>query len=348
MKNRTSRAMSRLASRAIAVGAAAAVVFTGACAPGGGGNSGGGGGGGDAANYPTRPIELIVPAKPGGGWDQTARGLQQVVQEAKLTDQNVEVINREGGGGATGLAELTSNDKGNPNTLMIGGLVMIGALKQAGSPLSITDATTIATLTSEAEAVVVRADSPYKTITDVINAYRADPKSVVFGGGSAGGSDQMLVGLMLKAAGLTPGDMNYVGYSGGGEATAGILSGDVKVGVSGASEFEGQIKGGEMRLLAISSGKEATVAGKPAPTLKSEGIDVDFVNWRAIFAPPGLSDEQVDGITAFITKIHDTEQWKKLVAERGWTDDFRTGDDAAKFVSEAQDQTASILQELGL
>ncbi|MDF3339075.1 tripartite tricarboxylate transporter substrate-binding protein [Mycolicibacterium septicum] len=340
----TSTTLRRLASKAVAIGTAATVVLTAACAPGGVGN----GGGGDAANYPSRPVELLVPAKPGGGWDQTARGLQQVAQEAKLTDQKIEVINREGGGGATGLAELTNNDKGNPNNLMIGGLVMIGALKQAGSPLSITDATTIATLTSEAEALVVRADSPFQSMSDVINAYKADPKSVVFGGGSAGGSDQILVGLILKAAGLTPGDMNYVGYSGGGEATAGILSGDVKVGVSGVSEFEGQLEGGEMRLLAISSDDEMTVAGKPAPTLKSSGLNVDFVNWRAIFAPPGLDDAQVDGITAFITKIHDTEQWKKLVEERGWTDDFRTGDDAVKFVSQAQDQTGSILGELGL
>ena len=330
---------------AAVVGLSVAITLSTACAPGGGGK---GGGGGDTASYPSRPIELLVPAKPGGGWDQTARGLQQVAQEAKLTDQNIEVINREGGGGATGLAELITNDKGNPNTLMIGGLVMIGALKQAGSPLSITDATTIATLTSESEAIVVRADSPFTTIDDVINAYRTDPKSVVFGGGSAGGSDQILVGLMLKAAKLNPSDMNYVGYSGGGEATAGILSGDVKVGVSGVSEFIGQVQSGDMRILATSAADPVTVAGKPAPTLTGAGLGVDFVNWRAIFAPPGLSDDQTAGIAAFIEKIHATEQWKTLLEKRGWTDDFRTGDDAAKFVTEAQDETASILGELGL
>jgi putative tricarboxylic transport membrane protein len=289
-----------------------------------------------------------VPAKPGGGWDQTARGLQQVAQEAKLTDQNINVINREGGGGATGLAELTARDKGDPYTLMIGGLVMIGALKQANSPLSVTDATTIATLTSEAEVFVVRADSPFQTIQDVVNAYRANPKSVIFGGGSAGGSDHIVIGQMLKAAELNPADMNYVGYSGGGEATAGILSGDVQVGVSGVSEFEGQIESGAMRLLAVSSKDEIKVAGKPAPTLTSAGLDVDFVNWRAIFAPPGLSDADVDGITAFIDRIHSTEQWKALLEQRGWADDYRTGDDAAKFVADQENKTASTMDELGL
>ena len=327
-----------------AIGVGVALALTSACAPGGGN----GGSAENGANYPSQPVNLLVPAKPGGGWDQTARGIQQVAQEAKLTDQNIEVINREGGGGATGLAELINNDKGNPNTLMIGGLVMIGALKQAGSPLSITDATTIATLTSESEAIVVRDDSPFKTIDDVVKAYRADPKSVVFGGGSAGGSDQILVGLMLKAAQLNPADMNYVGYSGGGEATAGIFSGDVKVGVSGVSEFIGQIESGDMRILATSAAEPVTIAGAPAPTLTDAGLDVDFVNWRAIFAPPGLSDAQVDGVTAFVEKVHASDQWKALLEKRGWTNDFRTGDDAAKFVADEQSQTASILDELGL
>jgi putative tricarboxylic transport membrane protein len=327
---------------AIVLGATVALALGTACAPGADK------GGGSAANYPTKPVELLVPAKPGGGWDQTARGLQQVAQEAKLTDQNINVINREGGGGATGLAELTARDKGDPYTLMIGGLVMIGALKQANSPLKVTDATTIATLTSEAEVFVVRADSPFQTIQDVVNAYRANPKSVIFGGGSAGGSDHIVIGQMLKAAELNPADMNYVGYSGGGEATAGILSGDVQVGVSGVSEFEGQIESGAMRLLAVSSNDEIKVAGKPAPTLTSAGLDVDFVNWRAIFAPPGLSDADVDGITAFIDRIHSTEQWKALLEQRGWADDFRTGDDAAKFVADQENKTASTMDELGL
>jgi putative tricarboxylic transport membrane protein len=326
------------------LGVSVALALATACAPGREDS----GGGDAAANYPTRPVELLVPAAPGGGWDQTARGLQQVVQEAKLTDQSVEVINREGGGGATGLAELTTNDKGDPYSLMIGGLVMIGALKQANSPLSITQATTIATLTSEAEAFVVRADSPFQTIQDVVDAYRADPKSVIFGGGSAGGSDHIVIGQMLKAAGLSPGEMNYIGYAGGGEATAGILSGDVQVGVSGVSEFAGQVESGEMRLLAVSSKDEIEVGGKPAPTLSGAGIDVDFVNWRAIFAPPGISAADAEGITAFVDRIHSSEQWKALLEQRGWTDDYRTGQDATDFVSEQELQTASTLDELGL
>jgi len=304
--------------------------------------------GGNAEDYPSQPIQLLVPAAPGGGWDQTARNLQQTVQDAQLTPQNVEVINREGGGGATGLAELTTRGEGNPHQLMVGGLVMIGALERANSPVSITDATTIATLTSESEAFVVRADSPFQTIQDVVTAYRTDPASVTFGGGSVGGSDHIAVGLLLQAAGLQPAGMKYIGYSGGGEATAGILAGDVGVGVSGVSEFEGQIASGEMRLLAISSTDEITVGGKPAPTLAQAGFDVDFVNWRALFAPPGLSEAQIAAVTSFVTKIHDTPQWKAVLERQGWTDDFRTGPEAAAFITEQQTQTATVLKELGL
>ena len=319
------------------------VVATAACSPPGSPGTGSQ----DAAGYPAGPVTLIVPAAPGGGWDSTARSLQQAVTEAGLTDQPVEVVNREGGGGAIGLAQLTAQYQGDPNTLMLGGLVMVGALVQADSPLKVTDATTIATLTSETEAFVVRKDSPFTSIDQVVAQYAADPASVIFGGGSGGGSDHIAAGLLLKAAGHQPANMKYVGYAGGGEATAGILSGDVEVGVSGLSEFIGQIESGDMRLLAVTS-DGAEVAGKPAPTLQSAGYDVDFVNWRALFAPPGISDAQKTAITDFVTKVHGTPQWTDILAKRGWTDDFRTGDEAAAFVRSQSDTVIGTLQELGL
>lgn len=339
MKSLLASGPARLATAATV----AALLTTAACGPGGGS-----GGGGAAAEYPSESLEIIVPAAPGGGWDLTARRLQQVMQDAKLTDQDVQVVNREGGGGATGLSELVSNHAGDPHTLMMGGLVMIGALAQADSPLNITDATPIATLTSEAEAFVVRADSEYKTIEEVVEAYKADPKSVTFGGGSQGGSDHIVAGMLLKAAGADPSAMNYIGYSGGGEATAGILSGDVEVGVSGMSEFVGQVESGEMRLLAISQDTEMEVAGKPVPTLADAGYDVDFVNWRALLAPPDISDADREAVTAFITKLHDSEEWAAVLKEQGWSDDFRTGEEAAKFITEEEQGIKSTLADLGL
>ena len=147
-------------------------------------NASGSEAGGD---FPSKTIEFMVPAAAGGGWDTTARVMQKVIQDEDLVDESVEVFNVEGGGGATGLAQL-QKDEGDPEALMMTGLVMIGALEQADSQVSLDNTTPIATLTKEAEAFVVPADSKYQSIQDVVDDYLADPESVVFGGGSAGGA----------------------------------------------------------------------------------------------------------------------------------------------------------------
>lgn len=302
----------------------------------------------DASGYPSKTVKIMVPAAPGGGWDLTGRNMQQVIQKDKIVDADVEVFNRDGGGGATGLSQLISKEKGDPYQLMIAGLVMIGALEQAKSPLELSQAEAIATLTSETEALVVKSDSKFKTVDDVVDAYKKDPKSVTFGGGSQGGSDHIVAGLLLQAADLEAKDMKYIGYAGGGEATAGILSGDVEVGISGVSEFEGQIEAGKMRLLAITSDEKRDVGGKAAPTLKDAGYDVDFVNWRAIFAPPGISDAERKSIIKMVDDVHKSTGWKGVLKEQGWTDDYRTGDDAQKFVESESKRIEGVLKDLGI
>jgi putative tricarboxylic transport membrane protein len=303
--------------------------------------------GGDAADFPSETVEIMVPAAAGGGWDSTARTMQKVVEEEDVTKEPVEVFNVEGGGGATGLAQL-QKDEGNPHQLMMTGLVMIGALQQANSPVSLDNTTPISILTTEAEAFVVPKDSKFQTINDVVEAYQADPAAVTFGGGSAGGSDQLVVGELLKAAGADVSKLKYVGYSGGGEATAGILSGDVAVGVSGVSEFEGQIKSGDMRLLAVSTAKPQDVAGESAPTLTEAGYDVDFSNWRAIVAAPGLSDEQAEAVTGLVDKMHDTAAWKTALKQNGWADLYKTGDEAKQFIDDETKRVDALYEELGL
>jgi putative tricarboxylic transport membrane protein len=331
---------SPMTRRAFAVTASALSlsVLLGAC---------GASGGSSKAAYPSKTVEIMVPAAAGGGWDSTGRALQKAMESEKVSAKPVEVFNVEGGGGATGLSQL-QGDKGDPHKLMMTGLVMIGSLKKANSPVKLTDSTPIATLTAEAEAFVVPASSKFKTIADVVKAFKSDPASVTFGGGSAGGSDHLVVGQLIKAAGAKPSDIKYVGYSGGGEATAGILSGDVAVGVSGISEFEGQIASGDMRLLAISSAEKRDVAGTPAPTLKEAGFDVDFNNWRAIVAAPGISAEETKEVSAMIDKVHSSQAWADVRKKNGWTDFYRSGDDAKKFINDETTRVAGLLEELGL
>ena len=305
------------------------------------------GGTGDAADYPTETIEIMVPAAAGGGWDSTARAMQQVIESENLVEQPVEVFNVEGGGGATGLAQL-QGDQGDPHKLMMTGLVMIGALNKANSPVSLSDTTPLATLTQEAEAFVVPSSSQFTSIDQVVEAYEADPSSVTFGGGSAGGSDHLVVAELIQAAGGDPSEMKYVGYSGGGEATAGILSGDVAVGVSGVSEFAEQIESGEMRLLAVSTAESIDVAGEPAPTLQDAGYDVDFSNWRAIVAAPGLTEEQTDAVVGLLDELHDSPAWEEMLKQNGWTDFYRTGDEAKQFIEDETERVTSLSKELGL
>ena len=311
------------------------------------GQTAGGGAAATAEEFPSKTVEIMVPAAAGGGWDSTARAMQKVVEDENVVSEPVEVFNVEGGGGATGLSQL-QKDSGDPHALMVTGLVMIGALEQASSPVSFEDTTPIATLTSEAEAFVVPADSEYQSIEDVVAAYEKDPSSVTFGGGSAGGSDQLVVAELMKAAGADPSQMKYVGYSGGGEAVAGILSGDVAVGVSGVSEFESQIEAGDMRLLAISTAESQEVAGEQAPTLKDAGYDIDFSNWRALVAAPGLSDEAKEQVTATVDKMHETQGWQEALETNGWADFYKTGEEAQEYIDSEVQRVSDLYQDLGL
>lgn len=303
--------------------------------------------GSDGGDFPSDGIEFMVPSGAGGGWDTTARAMAEAVEKEDLTKESVQVFNVEGGGGATGLAQLQGS-KGDPHAWMMTGLVMFGALQQADSEVTLDDSTPIATLTSEAEAFVVPADSDFQSIEDVVKAYTDDPTSVTFGGGSAGGSDQMVVGELMSEAGADASTMKYVPYDGGAEAIAGLLNGDVEVGVSGVSEFEEQVAAGDLRLLAVSTADTVEVAGEDAPTLADAGYDIDFSNWRGLVAAPGLSDEDVDAVTEFVDELHGTEEWKAALEENGWTDFYKTGDDATSFFDSESQRVADLYDELGL
>lgn len=250
---------------------------------------------------------IIAPANPGGGWDQTARSLQTVLQQEGISG-NVQVQNVPGAGGTIGLAQFASQQKGNPNALIVGGYVMVGAILTNKSPVTLKDVTPIARLTGEFEAIVVPAASEIKTMADLVAALKKDPGAVSWAGGSAGGTDHIAVGLIAKAAGVDPTKINYIAYSGGGEALAAILGSQVTAGISGYGEFEAQVKAGTLRLIAVSSGER--LAGIDAPTLKESGLDVVVENWRMVAAAPGLTDEQKAAVSADVEKLAKSAGWQ--------------------------------------
>ncbi len=293
-----------------------------------------------AADY-----KIIAPANPGGGWDQTARTLQTVMQSEGILG-NVQVVNVPGAGGTIGLAQFASQDKGNPNALIVGGYVMVGAILTNKSPVTLKDVTPIARLTGEYEAIVVPASSPFQTFGDLVEALKKDPGAVSWAGGSAGGTDHIAVGLIAKAAGVDPKKINYIAYSGGGEALAAILGAQVSAGISGYGEFESQVKAGTLRLLAVSS--DARIEGIDAPTIKESGLDVVVQNWRMVAAAPGLSDEQKAAVNADIEKLVKSAAWQEQLKTKGWQDTYLSGAAFDEQLAKDVSATEGILKEIGL
>ncbi|KQR79443.1 C4-dicarboxylate ABC transporter substrate-binding protein [Rhizobium sp. Leaf384] len=288
---------------------------------------------------------IIAPANPGGGWDQTARSMQTALQQEKIAG-NVQVQNVPGAGGTIGLAQFASQSAGNPNALLVGGYVMVGAILTNKSPVSLNEVEPIARLTGEYEAIVVPAESPLKTMGDLVDALKKDPGSVSWAGGSAGGTDHIAVGLIAKAAGVDPTKINYIAFSGGGEALAAILGNQVTAGISGYGEFESQVKSGTLRLLAVSSAEK--IAGVEAPTLKEGGLDVVVQNWRMVAAAPGLSAEQKAAVTADIEKMVKSASWQETLKTKGWQDTYLSGDAFKEQLAKDVSATETILKEIGL
>lgn len=288
---------------------------------------------------------IMAPAAPGGGWDQTARSMQEALQAEGISG-NVQVTNVPGAGGTIGLAQFVNQDNANPNALIVGGYVMVGAILTNASPVTLDQVTPIARLTGEAVVVVVPAASELQTLDDLVAKLKENPGAVAWAGGSAGGADHITAGLIAKTVGVDPTQVNYIAYSGGGEALAALLGGQVTVGISGYSEFASQIAAGELRLLAVSS--DERIPGVDAPTLREAGVDMALQNWRMVAAAPGITDEQKAAITADIEKMVNSAAWKATLETKGWVNTYLAGDEFTAQLAADTEATAAILKDIGL
>ncbi|MCX5225277.1 tripartite tricarboxylate transporter substrate binding protein [Streptomyces sp. NPDC006553] len=290
-------------------------------------------------------LRLMVPNTPGGGYDITARTAAKNAEEADLTG-DIEVFNLPGAGGTVGLTRLVG-ERGNGRLAMSMGLGVVGAVHTNETPRTLADTTPIARLTEEQDIVVVGKDSPYRTIDELLAAWKKNPGKLPVGGGSSpGGPDHLAPMLMAQAAGIAPKDVNYVPFDGGGELLASILGDKVAFGVSGVGEYLDQIKAGELRLLAVTGPKR--VPGLDAPTLREAGLDTEFTNWRGIVAPPGLSDAEREKLVTLVTELHDSPQWRESLKTHGWNDAFLPGEEFGTFLAEQDRRVGSVLKELGL
>ena len=288
---------------------------------------------------------MMIPNRPGGGYDLTGRAAVASLEDAELT-KRFEVFNVTGASGTVAMARLM-NERGAEDVIMTMGLGVVGALYTNKAEAKLTDATPIARLIEESEGVAVPANSPYTTIDELVAAWRADPGGVTVGGGSSpGGPDHLFPMELARAVGIKPADVNYTPYDGGGDLLAALLGSKIDMATTGLGEFTDQIAEGKIRVLAVSG--EKPVAGVDAPTLQEAGIDLVFINWRGVLAPPGISAERKQQLIDLITQMHASQQWKDQLAKYDWTDAFLVGDEFGTFLKEQDQMVATTLDELGL
>ncbi|MFM7346468.1 MAG: Bug family tripartite tricarboxylate transporter substrate binding protein [Tagaea sp.] len=289
-------------------------------------------------------LRMYIPAAPGGGWDQTGRTIEQVMRAAGIV-QNFQFENVPGAGGAVGLPRFLGM-RGQGDVMMVAGMVMVGSLIANKSPVKITDATPLARLTGEFQVVVVPANSPHRDMRSLAAAVRANPGAVSWAGGSAGGTDHILVGMIGQALGVEPRQMSYVAFAGGGPAQAALLGGQTTAGVSGWGEFAEQVKSGRLRAIGLSSPDRQ--AGIDVPTLKEQGIDVELFNWRGVFGTPGINANQRTALIGLVDRMVRSSQWKEEVAKRDWTEIYQSGDDFGRYVAAEVTRIEGVLRSLGL
>jgi putative tricarboxylic transport membrane protein len=288
---------------------------------------------------------MFVPAAPVGGWDGTARSIERAAKASGLVG-NFQFENVGGAGGIIGLPRFVNQRKGQANSLMVGGSVMVGAGITNKSPITMRNVTPVARMTEESSVVVVPAGGKIKTWNELVAALKANPKAVSVAGGSAGGTDHIVLGLMIKALGRNPREAAYVAFAGGGPANAAILGNQVTAGISGYSEFEDQITAGRMIPLAVSG--NVRIPGVNLPTLRELGMNVAVANWRGVFAAPGVTQAQRDKLVELMSKINQSAAWQQELVTRKWTGVFLADLPFEREINKDITETESVLKDLGL
>ena len=276
-------------------------------------------------------LKMMIPANPGGGWDTTGRALGKAMQDSGAV-ATVTYDNKGGAAGALGLAQFVNGSKGDGHALMVMGAVMLGGIITGKPPVNLNQATPIARLTSEYNVFVLPANSPFKSMAEVIAQLKKDPGSVKWGGGSRGSTEHIAAAMIAREVGVDPSKINYVAFRGGGEATAAILGGNVTLGGSGYSEFAEYINTGKMKALAVTS--EARLKGVNVPTLKEQGVNVVIGNWRGVYGGPGISAAQRAELTDIVLKAMKSKSWLEASEKNNWTSAVLTGPAFDKFVDD--------------
>jgi len=290
-------------------------------------------------------LKMMIPANPGGGWDTTGRALGKALQDAGVASA-VTYENKGGAAGAIGLAQFVNASKGDGNALMVMGAVMLGGIITGKPPVSVTQATPLARLTSEYNVFVVPENSPLKSMKDVVEQMKKDPGSVKWGGGSRGATEHIAAAMLAREVGVDAARINYVPFRGGGEAVAAILGGNVTVGGSGYSEFQQYIESGKMKPIAVTSATR--LKGINIPTMKEQGYNVEIGNWRGVYGAPGISDAQRKELVDMIVKATKSKAWSEALEKNNWTPALLVGKEFEDFVDREFAGLRAIMVKAGM
>ena len=286
-------------------------------------------------------MTVIAPAAAGGGWDGVAREIQQA-QKANGLVNNVQVVNMPGAGGTIALGNV-SVLAGQPNNLLVGGTGLLAATIQYDSAATLDDVTPLAVMVEEYDVIVVPADSPYETLGDLIEAWKADPKAIPWTGG--GSFDQLVVTNLALEAGIAPVDTTYISSDGGGEAIQALLNGTAQAASGGYPDNIDQIESGRLRALALVASDP--IEGIDIPTASELGYAVDLTNWRMLAAPSDLSDSEVSGLTDLVLETLETPEWQSALDRYHWTERVIVGDELSAFLEDERSRIELLYEEMG-
>jgi len=291
-------------------------------------------------------IHFIVPGGAGGGWDGTARGTGEALTNAGLVG-NASYENMSGGGGGKAIGYLIENAESNHDTLMVNSTPIVIRSLTGVFPQSFRDLTLVAGTIGDYAAIVVGKDSPVNSMEDLVAAFDADPSATAVGGGSVpGGMDHLVAAMVMQAAGKDPLEVKYIPYDAGGKAMAALLSGEIAALSTGLSEAIDLSNAGEVKIIGITADERVDAAGE-AMTMKEQGIDTTFVNWRGFFAAPGLPDEKLEMYQEVIAKMYDTPEWEEVRARNGWVNIHNSGDDFKTFLEAQEAEIGDLMKTLG-
>jgi len=301
---------------------------------------------GPAAAADIDSIHFLIPGGAGGGWDGTARGTGEALTTSGIVTKAT-YENMSGGGGGKAIGYLIENAKSNQGTLMVNSTPIVIRSLTKRFPQNFRDLTMVAGTIGDYAAFVVGKDSSLNSFEDLVAAFDKNPRKVAIGGGSVpGGMDHLVAAMAMESAGKDPTAVKYIPYDAGGKAMAALLSGEIQALSTGFSEAVGMAQAGEAKIIGVTSA-ERVPAFADAPTLKEQGYDVVFVNWRGFFAAPGLPADKRKMYIDALGKMYKTPEWEAVRARNGWVNIYNPGDDFTAFLEKQENVISSLMKKLG-